>query len=179
MASVPVVCRNTQLVHVIHVILKVYSLNIHVHILNIRYRVPFRGRRLTADLLGLRLRLGYRYIRSALERNHRDEVTVWRLGLENEVFYLPDILSPKIQDNPEMSMVLRFRIILNVMVRIRVRVRIRIWNRVMIWIKFRIWIRILTLILTLILIVNLTIDVLPLVTFNLNPNDFSKKLSNK
>ena len=56
--------------------------------------------------------------RSAPERNHRDQVTVWRLGLENQVFYLLDILSPKIQDNPETSMVLRFRIILNVTVRV-------------------------------------------------------------
>ena len=39
---------------------------------------------------------------------------------------MPDILSPKIQDNPEMSTVLRDRIILSVMVRIRVRIRVRI-----------------------------------------------------
>ena len=57
--------------------------------------------------------------------------------------YIPDIFSPKIQDNPQMSMVQRFTIILNVMVRIRVKIRIPI----------------LTSILTLIL----TVDVLPLV----------------
>ena len=46
---------------------------------------------------------------------------MWRLGLENQVFYLPDVYSPKIL---EVSMVLRFRIILNVMVRIKVRILI-------------------------------------------------------
>ena len=40
--------------------------------------------------------------------------------------YSPDILSPEIEDNPEMSVVLRSRIILNVMVRISIRVRILI-----------------------------------------------------
>ena len=63
---------------------------------------------------------------SALEHNHENQVIMWRLGLENEVFYLPDILSFKIQNNPEISVVLRFRITLNVMVRISVRIRIRI-----------------------------------------------------
>ena len=70
-----------------------------------------------------------------------------RIGLENQEFYLPDIFSPKNQDNPEMPMVLRFKIILNVMVRVRFRDRIGI--------------RILVLTLTL----NLTVYVLLLVTF--------------
>ena len=64
--------------------------------------------------------------RWALKPKCWGQVTVWRLGLENLIFYLPDILSRKIEDNPEMSMVLRFRIILNVRVRIRIRVRIRV-----------------------------------------------------
>ena len=90
---------------------------------------------------------------TALERNHRDQVTVWRLGLENWVFYSPCILSPKIEDNLEISMVLRFKITVNVVVRIRIRVRASV--------RIRAKIRILILILTLTLIV----DVLPLVTF--------------
>ena len=45
---------------------------------------------------------------------------------------MPDILSPKIQDNPEMSTVLRDRIILSVMVRIRVRIRVRVRVRILI-----------------------------------------------
>ena len=72
---------------------------------------------------------------------------MWGLGLANLVFYLPDIVSPKIEDNFEMSIVLRFKIILNVTVRIRIVVRVRI----------RVKIKILTLI--------LTVDVLLLVTF--------------
>ena len=58
---------------------------------------------------------------------------------------LTDILSPKTQDHHETSMVLRFRVILNVMVGMRVKVRDRI--------------RILILILTLILTVNMLIPV--------------------
>ena len=63
---------------------------------------------------------------SVLERNHSDQVSVWRLVLENSVFYLPDILSLKIQDNPEISIVLGLRTIVNVIVRVRVKVRVRI-----------------------------------------------------
>ena len=58
-------------------------------------------------------------------------------------FYFPHILSPRIENNPEISKVLKFRVILDAMVRIRVRIPI------------------LTQILTLIL----TIDELPMVTF--------------
>ena len=54
-----------------------------------------------------------------------------RLGLENLIFYLPDILSRKIEDNPEMSTVLRFITILKVRVRISIRVRIRVKVRVL------------------------------------------------
>ena len=82
--------------------------------------------------------------RLALERNHWDKVTIWTLWLENYVFYLPDILSPKIHDNPEMSIV-RFRIIRNIIVRIKIRIRVSI--------------------LTLILTEILAVDVLPVVAF--------------
>ena len=74
---------------------------------------------------------------------------MWILGLENLIFYLPDILSPEIRGNSEMSMGPRFRVILNVNVTIRIRVKVLI----------------LTQILTLILTLILTVDVLLLVTF--------------
>ena len=51
---------------------------------------------------------------------------MWRLGLENSVFYLLDILSPKIQDNPGISIVPVLGIIVNVMIRVRVKVRVRV-----------------------------------------------------
>ena len=55
--------------------------------------------------------------------------------------YLTDILSPKIEDNLEISMLLRFNIILNVMIKVSVRVQVKI--RILI----------------------LSVDVLPLMTF--------------
>ena len=65
--------------------------------------------------------------------------------------YLTNILSPKIQDNLEMSIVLRFKIIPNVMVMIRVMIRVKVRVRVRIQILTLILIIILTLILILVL----------------------------